>query len=637
MFYSPRSHTLRDAGAAAGAWTRMLSLCTAIAASVSAAYAQGPVMAPSPSLRPLTAPATVDAASPAALQRVLPTQGQVPLKTVQNRDPRRPLPRQIAKMPQAQEKLEVIDQRSQLIVTNDRVAKTAIADPSIIDIVQYSPTEFSVIGLVQGKTNMLLWFEGEKEPLIYEVSVIPDPDLEEQRQIDYGRLERKLAILFPNSKVYLIPMSRKIIVKGQARDGEEAAQILQVIRGEILARDGRFFGPQPANNRGNLNNRIGTGLQGVTGGGLGGGLAGAFGDDIGVNQFSSLIVNMLEVPGEYQIMLRVRIAELARSQLRQKGVDLNVLFNNARHAVTSTLGGAAGTLTGIFENGEVTVLINWLESNGTAKILSEPTLTVLSGHSASFLSGAEFAVPTIVGINGAQGQTTTFRGFGTSIICTPTVVDRDLIRMRIVPEFSEANQGLAVGGIPGLNSRRVQTTVELREGQTIAIAGLISHQMNTEITRIPFLGEIPYIGPRLFAAKRASQDETELLVLVTPEIVRPMDAEEVPPVPGYEVTHPNHWELYHAAMSEGAPDTGYYQVPPLGSDSNRGINVPFRWYAPAPAAGQYAPVPTQGAAPMAPGIDPTSYNWPGGSPRSQQVAPVGYNRQLPSRNGAYLR
>ncbi|MCA9068319.1 MAG: type II and III secretion system protein, partial [Planctomycetaceae bacterium] len=321
------------------------------------------------------------------------------------------------------------------------------------------------------------------------------------------------------------------------------------------------------------------------------------------------------------------IAELSRSQLRRFGLDLAGLINNGRHALSTTLGGVGGGFTGILENGEVTVLLDWLESNGTAKILSEPTLTVLSGHAASFLSGAEFAVPTIVGVGGAQGQTTTFRGFGTSIIVTPTVIDRDLIRMRIVPEFSEANQSLNVGGIPGLNSRRVQTTVELREGQTIAIAGLISHQSSVEITRIPFLGELPVIGPKLFNAKRASQDETELLVLVSPELVRPMDADEVPPVPGYEVTHPNCWELYSAAMTEGAPDTSYYQVPPLGSDSNYGINVPFRLYNPVPSSPQYAPVPTNtfGAVPANQPSPLPSYGQPGlpMAPAAPEPAPVG--------------
>lgn len=573
----------------------------------------------------------------------MPSPAQAPVPAIPAAQPRlvqsredleKPLPRQIESMPTASEKLEVIHRRSQLVVTRQRVMRFAIADPSVIDIVQYSPTELSIVGLELGSTNLLYWFEGEVEPLIYEVTVVPDPALEEQRRIDYGRLERKLAILFPNSKVYLIPLSGKIVVKGQARDGEEAARILQIVRGEIINQQGRLGGPQPVATP----DQVAAGL----------GLTDAF--DVA----SSNIVNMLEVPGEYQVMLRVRIAELSRSQLRRFGLDLAGLINNGRHAVASTLGGAGGALTGILENGEVSVLLDWLESNGTAKILSEPTLTVLSGHAASFLSGAEFAVPTIVGVGGAQGQTTTFRGFGTSIIVTPTVIDRDLIRMRIVPEFSEANQSLSVAGIPGLNSRRVQTTVELREGQTIAIAGLISHQSAVEITRIPFLGELPVIGPKLFNAKRASQDETELLVLVSPELVRPMDADEVPPVPGYEVTHPNCWELYSAAMTEGAPDTGYYQVPPLGSDSNYGINVPYRLYNPVPASPQYAPVPTntfgavpadqqpplqnssQPSVPVAPVVPETAPRaMPHTTyqeqpyPRQQGVRPVSYQQPVP--------
>ncbi|WP_240928284.1 type II and III secretion system protein family protein [Thalassoroseus pseudoceratinae] len=546
--------------------------------------------------------------------------------------PEKPLPPEIAAMPKPQEELEIINHRSQLIVTRKRVSKIAVADPSVIDVVQYSPTELSVIGTERGKTNLMFWFEGEQNPLIYEVTVIRDPDIEDQKRIDYGRLERKLQILFPDSKVYLIPLSYKILVKGQARNAEEAARILQIIRGEVINQEGFLNGPQPV-------------------GALGGGVGAGFGNDnylglngnFGTDRLSSLIVNMLEVPGEQQVMLRVRIAELSRSQLRRMGIDLNYIFNNAAHAVTSTVAGTPANLSGIFSNGEVSVLLNWLESNGTAKVLSEPVLTVLSGHSASFLSGAEFAVPTIVGIGGAAGQTTSFRGFGTSVIVTPTVVDRDLIRMRIVPEFSQANQGLAVGGIPGLNSRRVQTTVELREGQTIALAGLILNETNTEVSRIPFLGEIPYIGAKLFAAKQASQDETELLVLVTPEIVRPMDADEVPPVPGYDVTWPSRWELCELGMTEGVPDTGVYQVPPLGTDSNHGINVPYRLYNPTPAAAQYSPVPTNsyGAQPQgAPSMNngpayPTQPTYPSqpGYP-SNPNAPMGLSPNMPPAPGA---
>ncbi len=580
-------------------WPLAAGIFLAVAASGKNLSAQPPLLrgpgmldAASQAGMPLAPPPTSPGPLPPQQSAHLPGMGAMGFPSAQTQlirdrgDLDKPLPRQIDRLPVATEKMEVIHRRSQLVVLKQRVTRFAIADPSVIDIVQYSPTELAIVGLEQGSTNLLYWFEGEQEPLIYEVTVIPDPSLEDQRRIDYGRLERKLAILFPNSKVYLIPLSGKIVVKGQARDGEEAAQILQIIQGEIINRDGRLGGPQPVAAQ--------TQLGGLGGAGLGLGLGNGFG--LG----SGLIVNMLEVPGEYQIMLRVRIAELKRSQLRRMGLNLGGLISNGRNLITSTLGGGGGTLAGIFENGEVSVLLNWLESNGTAKILSEPTLTVLSGHPASFLSGGEFAVPTIVGVGGAQGQTTTFRGYGTSILVIPMVIDRDLIRMRIVPEFSQANQGLSVGGIPGLNSRRVQTTVELREGQTIAIAGLITHQANAEVTRIPFLGEIPVVGPLFFNTKMASQDESELLVLVSPELVRPMDADEVPPVPGYEVTPPNQWELYHAAMTEGAPDTGYYQVPPLGSDSNRGINVPYRLFNPVPAEPQYAPIPnnTYGAVPL---------------------------------------
>ena len=376
--------------------------------------------------------------------------------------------------------MDVIHHRSQLLVARNNIVRTAIADDTVIDIAQFSPREISIIGIGMGSTTLTIWFENNPNPLIYLVQTVADPGIEERKHLDYGRLERKLQVLFPNSKVYLIPISGKIVVKGQARSAKEAAKILQIVRNEVINQDGRLGGPQPSRN-----NRVGNtaGLNQTAGNSTTGILA----NDLA----SSYIVNMLEVPGEYQVQLRVRIAELNRSELKRLGIDFRYLFNGGKHAVSYALGGLPSTITGVFESGEINVLINWLASNGTAKILSEPVLTVLSGHTATMLSGGEFAVPTIVGIGGAQGQQTTFRGFGTSLIVTPTVLDHDLIRMNIQPEFSQINTGNSVNGIPGVDSRRVQTTIELREGQTIVIAGLLSHRMNTEVTRIPFLSSIP--------------------------------------------------------------------------------------------------------------------------------------------------
>jgi hypothetical protein len=148
--------------------------------------------------------------------------------------------------------------------------------------------------------------------------------------------------------------------------------------------------------------------------------------------------------------------------------------------------------------------------------------------------------------------------------------------MVIAPEFSQLNPDNTVNGIPGIDTRRAQTTVQLREGQTIALAGLIAHRTTAESSRFPMLGAIPLVGPKFFSGK-TSQDETELLILVTPEIVRPMDAEEVPPVPGHDVTLPNDCEFYRCGLTEGMPDPSVYQAGPYGSGHAAGVPVGYRF------------------------------------------------------------
>ncbi|MCA8998018.1 MAG: pilus assembly protein N-terminal domain-containing protein [Planctomycetaceae bacterium] len=518
-------------------------------------------------------------------------------------DPRRPLDQRIQAMPRANQKLEVIENRSQLMVTRHRIRRTHTSDETILAIVDFSPTEISLLGLNEGTTDLWLWFEDQDEPLMYEVTVIRDPSLEDQRQLDYGRIERKLALLYPNSKVYLIPMSRKIIVRGQARDADEAAKILQIVRGEVIAQEGDLYG------FGNNDNIYG----GIQGGGLGGG----FGNGAnGFNDFySSLIVDELQVPGEFTVLMRVRIAEISRSQLRRMGVDWNVFFNDGAHFIGQTFAGGGSVLTGIFDNGNINVFVDALASNGSARILEDAQLVTLSGEPAALLSGGEFAVPTVVGIGGAQGQTTSFRGFGTSIIATPTVVDHDLVRLQIVPELSAVSQGNAVGGIPGLDVRRVQTRVELREGQSIVLGGLFARRESAEVTRIPWLGEIPIVGSLLFHAKQATEDENEMLIIVTPEIVRPMDADQVPPLPGHYVTHPDDIDLLKYNRIEGNPDTGVYQLLPYGNGQGYGKDVGYNFFNPAPVGGDLNPAQTGG------GTGPMPMGYRGGDSGVQDYSP----------------
>ena len=470
----------------------------------------------------------------------------------------------------SQYKLDVARRHSQLIVTNRRVRRIDVTHTDIANFVQYSPTEISVIGMELGTTNLMLWFEGEQTPSIYEVTVIRDENIEEQRRIDFGRLERRLAQMFPNSNVYLTPIGLQVHVRGQAYDSEEADQILQIVRTEVVRSYGRY---------GDLYNQ--TGFAGA-GGGIGN-LGGGFNQQLngaGGGGLNDIIVNDLSIPGAFNVMLRVVIAEINRSQAREANIDLNVAFRNGRHAFNSVLGAAAAgaNVGGVYENGEIQAIVRWLATNGTINLVAEPRIVTLSGHPASLLGGGEFAVPTIIGLGG--GQNTTFRGVGTSMIVTPTILDRDDIRLQVQAEHSAINNGNSVNGIPGTDAKRIETVVQLREGQTLAIGGLISRQTTSTVSRIPLLGSIPYIGTRLFHSKSAQEGDTELLILVSPEIVNPMEPDEVPPLPNFYVTHPNDHDLCKYGRTEGNPDQNVYQTQPYGSGNTHGIPQGYSLFNP---------------------------------------------------------
>ncbi|MCA9058178.1 MAG: type II and III secretion system protein, partial [Planctomycetaceae bacterium] len=419
-------------------------------------------------------------------------------------------------------------------------------------------------------------------------------------------LERRLMTIFPNSNVMLTPIGNQVVVEGECHDAEEATQILQIVRAEVIRSLGRI----------NNDNDDAFGLLGNNFGGNGNGFNQNGG--AGNQAFRDIVVNKLVIPGEFNVKMRVVIAEINRSQLRNAGIDWTTIFNDARHTIGGSLGGAtATTLSGIFENGQINILISWLASNGSITLLAEPQIVTMSGHPASILAGGEFAVPTTIGLTG--GQTTTFRGFGTSLIVTPTIIDRDLIRLQLTPEFSSIDNTNTVNNIPGLNTKRLNTTVQLREGQTFALGGLISRQTLTEVSRIPLLGDIPFIGSRIFHSKRASEVETELLVLVSPEVVRPMDPDQVPPLPNDYITHPNDYDLFKYGRTEGNPDQSVYQIAPYGSGATYGIPQGYSLFNPEVNHGGYGPSqPVSGGYPISPAPD-QGFQQPAGSAPPQMV------------------
>jgi pilus assembly protein CpaC len=166
-------------------------------------------------------------------------------------------------------------------------------------------------------------------------------------------------------------------------------------------------------------------------------------------------------------------------------------------------------------------------------------------------------VPVVVGVQGAAAVANSFQQFGTQITFTPTVLDKDRIRLSVVPTVSSPDKNLSVNGIPGLSTRTAETTVELREGQWLAIAGLIQDQQQGSKVRVPGLGDIPGVD-FLFSNRHVERDETELLILVSPELVHPLEPEQAPLIlPGMEVTEPSDCEFFLWGDWEGRPSHDY--------------------------------------------------------------------------------
>jgi pilus assembly protein CpaC len=473
--------------------------------------------------------------------------GQPQGRTVRGRNPvdvltREKMDRLIHSITEAEAELKIPMRRSKLIQMNTDIIRAAVADPGLIEFVAFGTKEIELIGVNTGRTTVTLWLGDPAKPevLSFLVNVEYDRGVDAERRMEYHELEISINEMFPNSKVRLFPVADKLIVKGQARDAEEASEIISVLR---------------------------AGGQGTGGPGGGGGYGGGSGDVTTAGQAAepfpgasnippASVINMLIVPGEQQVMLKVRIAELSRSSARTLSANINVDIGN--FLASSSMGGPGSLfVSGTFGSDAFNATLKALESHGVAKILAQPNLMTLSGRQATFIAGGEFAVPTVVGVGGAQAATTSFHGFGTQLSFTPTVLDKDRIRLQVNPSFSALNEANSVNGIPGLNTRAASTTVDLREGQVLAIAGLIESSQTGSRVRVPFLGTLPLIGWP-FNNKTVSTSETELVIIVSPELVSAMDPNEVPSLmPGMELTEPSDHDFYKRSMIEGRPNVNH--------------------------------------------------------------------------------
>jgi pilus assembly protein CpaC len=405
--------------------------------------------------------------------------------------------------------------------------------------------------------------------------------------------------LYKDASIKIGQLRDHIVVEGEARSPAQIAQILQTISAYLHTAQTQSRGGQRAQSLPMLG---GPGAPGPGGSGPNTATGEANAEDQPVALVSPElgvplqitgepttpgIINLLRVPTSQQVLLKVRVAELNRTALRNIGANFLAIDRDSGAIIGSQIAGpvsAAGqvplgrrnllgsaiqpvpplgtqggsTVFGIFQGSNFMFTLNALRRNGVLKILAEPNLVAMSGYQANFLAGGEFPVPVpqASGTGVAPTVTIRFKEFGVRLQFVPYVIDEDTIRLTVVPEVSQIDFSIAVtliaGGspVPGLNVRRALTTVELQQDQTLAIAGLMQLQLSGNTDRIPGLGDLPVLGP-FFSNTTGQRIEKELVVLVTPYLVEGMNREQVPPTPGDEVKEPNDLEFYLLNRIEG--------------------------------------------------------------------------------------
>ncbi len=244
------------------------------------------------------------------------------------------------------------------------------------------------------------------------------------------------------------------------------------------------------------------------------------------------VINQLAVTEPNQVNLRVRVAEVKRNILNKFGINMDLLLNGdiflnlVTNFTPAVVGATTLTERSSIGNLDVNGVLDALADDGLLTILAEPNLTALSGETASFHAGGEFPVQVVIGV--PPTASIEFHPFGVSLSFVPTVIGENRIRLQVAPEVSALDFSVALAdGTPGRSVRRTETTIELASGQSFAIAGLLSQNTSENLSKTPGVGDIPILGA-LFKSEQFRREETELVIIVTPYLVRPISDQKIP-------------------------------------------------------------------------------------------------------------
>ncbi len=396
--------------------------------------------------------------------------------------------------------------RSTVVLTNFDITRIAVTNPAVADAVVVRPREILIDGKGAGTVSLIVW--GATERKHYDVVV--DPGV--------TTLQQNFQQLFPGEAINVAVTDEAVILSGPVSNNDVMLRAAELAKAAM---------PKLS------------------------------------------VINMLELPSgspSKQVMLQVRFAEVNRNALQQSGLAL-FSTRNAITGRTSTqqfpapdFDDADGDVGGLKFSDYLNIflfsrtqgiggVLKALQGRGFLQSLAEPNLIAYNGQEASFLAGGEIPIPVVTGL----GQLSIlFKEFGIRLSFTPTIAG-DVIRLKLKPEVStlDFTNGIVLSGfrIPALNTRRAETDVELRDGQSFAIAGLLNNLTQTDRQSIPLLGRLPIIGS-LFKSRGVRAEQTELMVLVTPRLVRALDPDEVPTLP----VRPGAFINPEGTEDEGVPD-----------------------------------------------------------------------------------
>jgi pilus assembly protein CpaC len=394
--------------------------------------------------------------------------------------------------------------RSTVLQTDFDITRIAVTDPAIADANVVQSREVLIDGKAAGTVSLIIWGASARR----QYDVVVDPGV--------STLEQRLQALFPGEDINVSTNGDAVILSGRVSSNQVALRAAEIATATASKQK---------------------------------------------------VVNLLQLPGgagSQQVMLQVRFAEVSRRALRELGVSLFTSptgIENVIGRVTTQQFSAPGftglevvkesgdfgsdvvSASGEFTFGDflniflfsqkydIGAMIRALRSRGLFQSLAEPNLIAYNGQEASFLAGGEIPVPTVQGTTGSVSVE--FKEYGIRLNFRPTVAG-DTIRLHVRPEVSTLDfpNGILLGGfrIPALSTRRAETEVELRDGQSFAVAGLLNNLSQDDVNEVPGLSKLPIIG-HLFRSRAERAEQTELLVLITPQLVRPLNPDEVPPLP----------------------------------------------------------------------------------------------------------